>query len=283
MRFPPVTLRSHRRSSRPRLLLALLLAALVCVPFAAAGVASAEANQASKDAAASRDVEPETESDAAESADRPAGDRRGTHHAKRDERMREALNVLRDVHPALAQRVEHALDTRPGLAHAMLRRRMPMLHRLAELRKRDRQMYELRIEDLQLARRALILVMHHKASEPGREQRWPDMIREKHTRLPETREETEAALRDTLAKRFEVRARIRRLELARLEDRLRRLEAELEDRTINRDELIDERMQTLLDDRFEPGEFLGEEFRESLRGERRVPVRGTEPENDKPE
>ena len=258
----PIVYRSFRLPS-----VVLLLAAVLGVVACVSSVGAADDKPARGDRASSRHADERAH---------PQSDRM---RDRMDERMGEALSVLRDVHPELAKRVQHALEKRPGLAQVAIRRRMPMLLRLAELRERDRAMYDLRIEDLRLARRTLTLAIYHKAlerqqaagrepdqgNEPQQRQGRMERFREKHPELPETIEATREQLRQTLAERFEVRTRIRRLELARLEDRLRDLEAELEERSESREELIDHRLRTLLDDRFEPGEFLGEAFRENAK------------------
>lgn len=209
-----------------------------------------------------------------------AGDthpRRDAPHADRDARMRAALQVLRDVNPELVERVQRAMAARPRLVDVALRRRMPILLRLAELRERDREMYDLRIEDLQLARQTLMLATYHKALE-GDNPQLAEIVRERNPQLPETKQDVRDALRETLAERFEVRTRIRRLELARLEDRLRRLEEELDERAALHEQLIDERLQTLIDGRFEPGEFLGDALNDAMRGEPRGPRSEREPD-----
>lgn len=273
----PIAYRSFR--SPP---LVVLLAAVLGVVACVSSVGAADDKPARGDPASSRH------------ADERHHHLRDRMRDRMDERVGEALSVLRDVHPELAARVERAFEKRPRVAHVAMRKWVPMLLRLAELRERDREMYELRIEDLRLARRMLTLARYHKAwereqaagrepdqgNEPQQRQGRAEGFREKHPELPETSEAVREQLRQTLAVRFEVRTRIRRLELARLKDRFRDLAAELEERSESMDELIDERLRTILDDRFEPGQFLGEAFYDNTQEKRLGPVRSSEPQDD---
>lgn len=189
-------------------------------------------------------AEPDAERQRPSPANRSNPSQQGERPDPRD-RIDRAVSVLKDIHPELAERLNHALEHRPRRARGLLGRRMPMLLRLAELRERDPEMYGLRVRDLQLAREALRLMVRHRALDAA-----------PRDAGPAASEALRAELRGVLAERFEVRTRIRERELERLERRLEALEAELAERSASREMLIDQRLETMLHGELDPGELL---------------------------
>ena len=157
-----------------------------------------------------------------------------------DEARRDAaLAVLADVHPKLAERLERAREANPRRAEWALRKMWPRLHRLVELREDDPELYKLRVADQRHKVETLRLVYKLRAARADD----PDA---------ESIETLEAELRRRVAAHFDVRQRIRRHELQRLAERIDHLRAELEERRSNRDALIGQYINALVDRRPAP-------------------------------
>ena len=179
------------------------------------------------------------------SDDRPArehrhergGDRdrdRWGERGERGERLREVMAVLGDVHPDLARRLRGLMRDDPEAARRELGWRFGMLRRLVELRRRDAEMYELRVADLRLARESLELAGRLRD------------LREDPDADPERIGAVRGELADTVHLRFDVRNEIRELMLARLERQIDTIRGELVERRSRRAELIERHLDDLL-------------------------------------
>jgi len=151
-----------------------------------------------------------------------------------DEAQREAaLEVLADVYPRFAERLNEAQEANPRRAEWALRKMWPRLHRLVELRDRDPALYKLRVADQRHKVETLRLV--HQLRRALRQGEAPGRV---------------SALQDRLRERvndhFEVRQRMRRHELEQLAERIEQLRAELRQRQANRDQLIGRYIEALL-------------------------------------
>ena len=100
-------------------------------------------------------------------------------------------------------------------------------------------MFELRVEDIRLARQTATLA---------------DQYRQARTEDDDqTTTNLEEQLRDALAERFELRQRIREREITDLEDRLVVLREQLDEQAQNKDAQIDEQFERITSER-EPAE-----------------------------
>lgn len=168
-------------------------------------------------------------------------DRGGDRDRDRDrlspEELQDALAVLDRVDPEAASRLRARLgeDGDHRRIANELRARIPRLEWFLKLKKWDREMFDLRVEDLRLTHQTVQLARQVRRAERGED------------------EAADAkALRDQLAMRLEehftIRQQIRERELAHLERRIEQLREELDEREDEQDELIEQRMAELLRD-----------------------------------
>ncbi len=147
------------------------------------------------------------------------------------EQQRQALAVLRDLAPHMAERIAEALETGRPRAELLLRRMYPRLHRLVELRREDERLYELKVAD----QRQMFEWMHLRrqivdAHRDGDE-----------ARLAELRDQARTKARE----HFALRQELREHELARLEQRMEELRDELAERRAQKDQLVEQHLDRL--------------------------------------
>ncbi|MDX1682556.1 MAG: hypothetical protein R3336_05515 [Phycisphaeraceae bacterium] len=138
------------------------------------------------------------------------------------------LEILREVRPELARRIEETGDRTPEATRRVLARHAPWVRRLVQMKEKEPDRYKLWLEDLQLTR---------KTRDLGQQ-----MVKATDADKPAA----EKKLRDVLARQFEVRQAIRRYELKKLEDRLTQLREQLAERRQDRDKLIEQRLNQLV-------------------------------------
>ena len=175
--------------------------------------------------------------------DGPGPDDRHRGRPERPDRE-EMMAVLRDIDPALAERVaerggrHHADGDRPERGHRGddgLRELFPQVARLTFLRERDPALYDLRVRDIRLERDTEALVAE------ARRVRGDASIDDAEDRIEDLHEELE----EKVEAHFELRQEIRAAELERMEERLERLKEDLDRREGDKDELIAQRIAEL--------------------------------------
>jgi hypothetical protein len=145
---------------------------------------------------------------------------------------REALEVLRQIDPEKADRLEEAINKNPEEAGKVLHENFPMLGRFMAMRRYDREGFDLRVRDLAISRRS------HDAA---------DRMRKALEAKDDAMAAVELAqLHALVEEHFDVRQQIREYELTRLKQRIEELGEQLEQRAADRDALIDERVQELI-------------------------------------
>jgi DNA repair exonuclease SbcCD ATPase subunit len=160
---------------------------------------------------------------------RPAGP---PHVEPLDEAQTEALlDFLREYNPQMAERFTDAMKHNPERVRRALAMVYPRYRELMELREENPELYELRREDLLLARESRELVRELQQVRRADGEAEAERIRER--------------LRDVVTRHFEVRQALRERELEQLERRLEALRDELEQRREERDELIEQRLEEL--------------------------------------
>lgn len=179
--------------------------------------------------------------------DRGPDDRPGVHDDKDDgrshgwrgrdkpmdpEQVRDALEVLRRIDPDKAKRLEHAIGEHPEKAAKVLHEHFPMLGRFMAMRRYDPQGFDLRVRDLALSRKS------HDAADRMR-------------KALEAKDDAVAALelaqlQALVAEHFDVRQELREYELLKLKERIEELGDQLQQRTADREALIDERVHELI-------------------------------------
>jgi len=167
---------------------------------------------------------------------RPPGPGRGGPQMREltDEQIAEALRVLRKYYPEMAQRLQRARERageegRPGRGRRFLRMLWPKIVHLIEA---DR-------EDPDHARD---LVADHKL-----QMQIDALTRRYHRAKGEQREQLKDQLRQKLAEQFEVRQRIRRWRVEKMQRELDRLKDELAKREANRGFMIDRELKRRLE------------------------------------
>lgn len=148
------------------------------------------------------------------------------------EQAQEALEVLRRIDPEKAKRLEQAIDENPERVGQVLHENFPMLGRFMAMRRYDPEGFDLRVQDLALSRKC------HNAADRMR-------------KAMEAKDDAVAALelaqlQALVAEHFDVRQELREYELLKLKQRIEELGEQLEQRTADRDSLIDERVHELI-------------------------------------
>lgn len=179
-------------------------------------------------------------------ADNPAythersGEMDQTHHGRwpgqknrpmTEQEIREAMHVLRQIDPHKADLLTRHMQENPQRVGRALREHFPMLGRFMAMKRHDPQMFSLRISDMSLNRQA-----HEKARQLQEAQQVGDEVLAEAERI---------ALDQIIAEHFDVRQQIREHELAKLEQRIKGLRDQLQQRSDNRDALIDQRIEEL--------------------------------------
>lgn len=164
--------------------------------------------------------------------DKPGSeDRRGfDRRPLTDEQIEAAVDMVRRMHPKWAEEIERAMDEHPERVKQMISRN-PRLRYMLELRERHPELFELRVEDARLSREQYELAHNMRAAREAGEEAEAD--------------ELQGRLVEVVTEHFDIRQRIRQIELKQLEARLEQLRHELEERTDSRDRLIDERVAQL--------------------------------------
>ena len=148
-----------------------------------------------------------------------------------------AMEVLKDINPKLAERMQAAKDD-PQRAHAMLRHLWPRIRKLMEIKKSDPDLYEWSVRDMRIGLECDKLRRQFQEATKGGDK---DRVRE-----------TRSQIVDKVEEHFDVRQKMRELELERVERRLAEWRKQLEKRAAKRKELIQERVNDLTGEQREP-------------------------------
>ena len=167
----------------------------------------------------------------------PSKGMRGRGMMLSEEDREQAMQVLKDINPELAERLEKSQDN-PQRSHAMLQRYLPRIQKLMRLKKSDPKAYKLTIEDTKIELECQKLSHQFKEARKNDEQ---DRMTEIHGKVAELVE-----------KHFDVRQKLREMELEKLELRLAQARKQLEKRAGNRKELIQTRVTDLTGKQREP-------------------------------
>jgi len=149
-----------------------------------------------------------------------------------EQQMAGAVEVLKAMRPDLAERISLAMAENPERVREMVMREYPRLRYMIALKRRDPKMFDLRAEDIRLAYQSQQLA--------------EDIRKLDQAENVERREAAQAQLAQLLKEHYEVRHRLRELEIVRLEQRLEQLREELDERAARREAIIRQRLQELL-------------------------------------
>ncbi|QDU72523.1 hypothetical protein [Mucisphaera calidilacus] len=175
----------------------------------------------------------------------PRDDRGGPWERMSAEEAREfidaAMEIVGELDPDAVQRMRYMAERNPHMLLEIMRRRFPRLEALMELRETNPELFQLRIQDFKLNARTMMQAKR---------------IRELEENLadPAEIERQETDLREAIAEHFEVRQKIREIELKDLETEIERLtrqvtrlREEIDSRTTDPEGIIDGRLNDLLD------------------------------------
>lgn len=139
--------------------------------------------------------------------------------------------------PDGSAKLDELRDADPDQYEKLMERNQPRLMEFSQLRARDASMFELRRQDTRLARQT------QQLARAAREAELDGAF--------DQADEYERQLKELLATHFDVRQRIRAYELDLIAMRVRDLEEELSLRSRSRGELIEERLEQLMETEFE--------------------------------
>lgn len=154
-----------------------------------------------------------------------------------DEEIAEAMEVLKEYDAKVAAHAESLRETNPTRYRMLVRRYMPQIRRLMYLKKSEPEAYELHLDDMRLGAESERLAREYREADRDNDLgRVADLRRE---------------LKDVVTRHFDVRQRIKERQLARLEEMVKRLRDQIDERREQRPVLIDGRMDELTSDRRE--------------------------------
>jgi hypothetical protein len=165
---------------------------------------------------------------------RPRGSTPSPANAVKPHELNDALEILRDYRPELFERFEGWASRNPEEARRLLSRSVPMLSRLIRQRREDPESYKLTIQDMRLYR---------ASTEIRQELRTFD-----HQEYAQRARELTSRLRDVLTRHFDVRQQIREREIAKLQERVEALRKQVDERTRQREKIIEDRLNQLMSD-----------------------------------
>jgi|GEM_PF-6275780 len=144
-----------------------------------------------------------------------------------EEEVQEAMEILREYNPELAERIARWQEEGRENLHALIGGRLPWVRRLIYMKRNDPERYELSLQDLKLQRESQELAKRiHEADESERAA-------------------LSTQLRQRLTAQFEVRQKVRQLEIRALEKRIEEMKKQLDERSKSSQQLIDDRHEEL--------------------------------------
>ncbi len=148
------------------------------------------------------------------------------------QQVREAIEVLRQIDPEKAEQLAQHVDENPERVGIALRNSFPNLGRFMAMSRYDPDGFELRIKDLALSRQSQLSARRlHEAQRAGDDELAAAEL---------------SVMEGIVADHFDIRQQIREHELMKLEHQIEVLRDQLQERTDDRDQLIEERLEELV-------------------------------------
>lgn len=169
-------------------------------------------------------------------ADGPKHDR---YHLSVDQ-LDEAFEVLREIKPELAERLEPHRQDDPQRVVDMLQREFPHVRHLIRLKRVAPETYNLRVQDVKLTYQSQQLAEQLQQAEQDPSSGDAAALGEQ--------------LRQVVEQHFDVRQQLRERELAYLERRIGELRAQLDERAQDKEALIEQRLNDLAAEESDAGE-----------------------------
>jgi hypothetical protein len=206
--FPP---------SRPRTF--LIAAAAILFPF---GPLLAAENAATRPAAPAGS--PTASATTAPSNDQAVADRK-------EQEITRVMEFLRVTQPDVYEQARSFREADPARFEKLIRGALGTVNRLEDVKRRDPRLFELKMKDLELAYKSLRL---------ARELQRPDLAAADRARMSEE-------LTTAVTTEFDVCQQMREHEIASMRTRLQDLDKQLQERAKDKDALIKQRMQDLVE------------------------------------
>jgi len=146
-----------------------------------------------------------------------------------EEQLDDIMVVLKDADPDFYSKVERARKESPRAVRDLLATQSPRLFAMAQLKKNDPELYDLRIDDFKLNRR--IDALSHEYARTVKDGK-PDG-------------QKLAELKELLQKQFDLRQKTREKELERMEKKVSELREQIQRRKSNKDQMLADRLKEL--------------------------------------
>lgn len=166
-------------------------------------------------------------------ADRSASTSRRGRRTMSESELDEALALLERVKPELADQLASLRAEDARRAGRLVQQRFPRVRYLLRLKEADPALYELRVDELALTYQGRSLAGEYLEARAADDNELAEAVRDELSVL--------------LAEQFEVRQQIRRRKLEKLERRIAELREQIEARSTERDTLIGQRLDELLE------------------------------------
>jgi hypothetical protein len=146
--------------------------------------------------------------------------------------VKELIGIIHEVDPDKGLRMENAFRENPDKVRQVLSPVFPKLMQLNNLKRRDPELYKLRLEDFRLNLATEDLAGQYRTATQAKDQAKADAVKEQlHTKLTE---------------HFKLRQKIQEHELEALEHKIADLRTQIEARRASADQLIDDRFNQLV-------------------------------------
>ena len=160
-----------------------------------------------------------------------AANRAKTREQKKAEDTARVMDFFRVTQPDMYEQAKAIRDNDPASFDKMIHNALNTVNRMEELRKRNPPLFELRMKDFELA---------YKTLKVAKDCKRPDLA-------PADKESLMKQLTDLVSTQFDLRQKIRQLEIDDVQKQLATLGQQLEDRKADKDNIIKKRVDDLIE------------------------------------
>jgi hypothetical protein len=154
-----------------------------------------------------------------------------TREQKKAEDTARVMDFFRVAQPDMYEQAKSIRDNDPASFDKMIHSSLNMVNKLEDLRKRNPPLFELRMKDFELA---------YKTLKVAKDCKRPDLA-------PADKESLMKQLTDLVSTQFDLRQKIRQLEIDDVQKQLATLGQQLEDRKADKDTIIKKRVDDLIE------------------------------------
>lgn len=153
-----------------------------------------------------------------------------TKEAKRAEEIALVMEFFHQTQPDVYEKARRLRETDPAKFESLIQPAIHTVYMLEEIRKTDQDYYNLKIEDYRLTFQAqTVAAQLHR----------PDLATGE-------REKILVDLNSLVSRQFDVGQQIRQKEIAAIEDKIKKLQSQLEERNNTKDKIIKRRLEELI-------------------------------------